>query len=116
MSLLVSYVEILDFRFVPSLIGLIYHGDKVAREEIRRKFMPKTVGPDFPIIVTSYEIAMSDAKFLAHYKWKYVVVDEVMEKHMLSIIVLVWFSPFLLYLHASSILHFSGASVEKSEV
>ncbi|XP_037478482.1 ATP-dependent DNA helicase DDM1-like isoform X1 [Triticum dicoccoides] len=63
-------------RFVPSLTGLIYHGDKVARAEIRRKFRPKTVGPDFPIIITSYEMAMSDAKYLARYKWKYVVVDE----------------------------------------
>ncbi|XP_047063817.1 ATP-dependent DNA helicase DDM1-like isoform X1 [Lolium rigidum] len=63
-------------RFVPSLAGLIYHGDKVTRAEIRRKFMPQTIGPDFPIIITSYEMAMSDAKFLAHYNWKYVVVDE----------------------------------------
>ena len=70
-------------RFVPSVTSIIYHGDKVARAEIRRKFMPKTndaVSPDFPIVVTSYEMAMSDAKFLAHYKWKYVVVDEVMGK------------------------------------
>jgi ATP-dependent DNA helicase len=72
-------VEILDIRFVPSLAGLIYHGDKVTRAEIRRKFMPKTIGPDFPIIITSYEMAMSDAKFLAHYNWKYVVVDEVIK-------------------------------------
>ncbi|KAG2546267.1 hypothetical protein PVAP13_9KG027157 [Panicum virgatum] len=66
-------------RFVPSVTSIIYHGDKVARAEIRRKFMPKTkdaVSPDFPIVVTSYEMAMSDAIFLAHYKWKYVVVDE----------------------------------------
>ncbi|KAL5210676.1 hypothetical protein ABZP36_006299 [Zizania latifolia] len=63
-------------RFVPSLTGVIYHGDKAIRAEIRRKFMPKTIGPDFPLIVTSYEIAMSDAKLLAHYKWKYVIVDE----------------------------------------
>ncbi|PAN45302.1 hypothetical protein PAHAL_9G108900 [Panicum hallii] len=66
-------------RFVPSVTSIIYHGDKVARAEIRRKFMPKTkdaVSPDFPIVVTSYEMAMSDARFLAHYKWKYVVVDE----------------------------------------
>uniref|UniRef100_A0A0E0QS04 Uncharacterized protein n=1 Tax=Oryza rufipogon TaxID=4529 RepID=A0A0E0QS04_ORYRU len=63
-------------RFVPSMTGLIYHGDKAARAEIRRKFMPKTTGPDFPLIVTSYEMAMSDAKHLAHYKWKYVIVDE----------------------------------------
>ncbi|ONM08731.1 chromatin complex subunit A 106 [Zea mays] len=63
-------------RFVPSVSSIIYHGDKVARAEIRRKFMPKTAGPDFPIIVTSYEIAMLDARFLAHYRWTYVVVDE----------------------------------------
>ncbi|RCV41152.1 hypothetical protein SEVIR_9G111000v4 [Setaria viridis] len=66
-------------RFVPSVTSIIYHGDKAARAEIRRKFMPKiktAVSPDFPIVVTSYEMAMSDAKFLAHYKWKYVVVDE----------------------------------------
>lgn len=40
--------------------------------------MPKVIGPSFPIVVTSYEMAMSDAKkFLRHYEWKYVVVDEV---------------------------------------
>ncbi|RLM87726.1 ATP-dependent DNA helicase DDM1-like [Panicum miliaceum] len=63
-------------RFTPSLASVVYHGDKVSRAEIRRKFMPKIVGPDFPIVVTSYEMAMSDAKFLAVHKWKYVVVDE----------------------------------------
>ncbi|KAF8713998.1 hypothetical protein HU200_027988 [Digitaria exilis] len=63
-------------RFTPSLSSIIYHGDKVARAVIRSKFMPRTAGPDFPIVVTSYEMAMSDAKFLAVYKWKYVVVDE----------------------------------------
>lgn len=56
----------------------------MTRAEIRRKSMPRNAGPDFPIVVTSYEMAMSDAKFLAHYKWKYVVVDEVMEKKKCS--------------------------------
>ena len=51
----------------------------MARAELRRKFMPKKVGPDFPIIITSFEMAMYDAKFLANYEWKYVVVDEVNE-------------------------------------
>ncbi|GJN10379.1 hypothetical protein PR202_ga28467 [Eleusine coracana subsp. coracana] len=63
-------------RFTPSLSSIIYHGDKVTRAEIRRTSMPKTTGPDFPVVVTSYEMAMSDARFLAQYKWKYVVVDE----------------------------------------
>jgi ATP-dependent DNA helicase len=70
----------LCFRLVPSVTCLIYYGDKVARAEIMRKFMPKTIGSDFPIIVTSYEMAMSDAKLLAHYKWKYLVFDEVIAK------------------------------------
>ncbi|XP_022985070.1 ATP-dependent DNA helicase DDM1 [Cucurbita maxima] len=64
-------------RFVPTVSAIIYHGNKKQREEIRRKSMPKTIGPNFPIVVTSYEIAMSDAKkVLRHYNWKYLVVDE----------------------------------------
>ncbi|KAG5621111.1 hypothetical protein H5410_006329 [Solanum commersonii] len=64
-------------RFVPSISAIIYHGDKKQRDEIRRKHMPRTIGPKFPIVITSYEIAMFDAKkFLRHYTWKYLVVDE----------------------------------------
>ncbi|PWA55893.1 PGK [Artemisia annua] len=64
-------------RFVPSMNAVIYHGDKKEREEIRRKHMPKSVGPKFPIVITSYEVAMNDAKkFLRNYNWKYLVVDE----------------------------------------
>lgn len=63
---------------MPSVNAVIYHGDRKAREEIRRKHMPKAVGPKFPIVITSYEVAMNDAKkFLRHYNWKYLVVDEV---------------------------------------
>ena len=82
-------MKLLAFRFVPSMTGVIYHGDKAARAEIRRKFMPKTTGPNFPLIVTSYEMAMSDAKQLAHYKWKYVIVDEVNGETLQEVIVLV---------------------------
>jgi ATP-dependent DNA helicase len=81
---LISNAGTLGFRFTPSLSSIIYHGDKAARAEIRRKHMPKIAGPGFPIVVTSYEMAMWDAKFLALYKWKYVVVDEVMEKKKCS--------------------------------
>ncbi|KAJ8545834.1 hypothetical protein K7X08_018417 [Anisodus acutangulus] len=64
-------------RFVPSINAIIYHGDKKQRDEIRMKHMPKTIGPKFPIVITSYEVAMIDArKFLRHYNWKYLVVDE----------------------------------------
>ncbi|KAI7746908.1 hypothetical protein M8C21_018130, partial [Ambrosia artemisiifolia] len=64
-------------RFVPSVNAVIYHGDKKEREEIRRKKMPKKVEASFPIVITSYEVAMNDAKkHLRHYNWKYLVVDE----------------------------------------
>ncbi|XP_074275283.1 ATP-dependent DNA helicase DDM1-like [Silene latifolia] len=64
-------------RFTPSVKAIIYHGDKKERSQLRLKHMPKNVGPNFPIVITSYEVALSDARrFLRHYKWKYLVVDE----------------------------------------
>jgi hypothetical protein len=35
-----------------------------------------SVGPTFPVIVTSYEVVMNDSKALARYDWKCLVVDE----------------------------------------
>ncbi|KAK6237484.1 hypothetical protein QUC31_002953 [Theobroma cacao] len=64
-------------RFAPTMNAIIYHGNRKERDEIRQKHLPKVIGPKFPIVVTSYEMAMSDAKkCLRHYEWKYVVVDE----------------------------------------
>lgn len=109
---MVSNADTLDSRFVPSVSSIIYHGDKVARAEIRRKFMPKTAGPDFPIIVTSYEIAMLDARFLAHYRWTYVVVDEVTKKNRCCILLLFYGLFPSLYSCVSSMIS-TGTSVEK---
>lgn len=76
---------------MPSINSVIYHGDKKERDEIRRKHMPKTIGPKFPIVITSYEVAMNDAKkHLRHYNWKYVVVDEVLQINLFSKVL--WFS------------------------
>ncbi|KAJ1419033.1 SNF2-related, N-terminal domain [Sesbania bispinosa] len=64
-------------RFAPSLPAIIYHGNKKQRDEIRRQHMPRTIGPKFPIVITSYEVALNDArKGLSSYHWKYLVVDE----------------------------------------
>lgn len=63
---------------MPSINAVVYYGDKKERDQIRRKYMPRTIGPKFPIILTSYEVALNDArKYLRHYNWKYLVVDEV---------------------------------------
>lgn len=47
---------------------------------MRKEFAHKTVGPDIPIILTTHHMVVSDKEWLAHYKWKYVVVDETHEK------------------------------------
>ncbi|KAL1354807.1 hypothetical protein HN51_006861 [Arachis hypogaea] len=64
-------------RFAPSVPAIIYHGNRQERDVIRRKHMPVTIGPKFPILITSYEVALNDAKkHLRVYPWKYLVVDE----------------------------------------
>lgn len=63
-------------RFVPSMSVLLYHGSKKERAELRIKYMPVTMGPTFPVVITSYDVALNDYKVLARYKWKYLVVDE----------------------------------------
>lgn len=67
------------YRWTPDVPTVIYHGDKEKRAELRREFLrPQTKQRDvnYPIIITSYEIIMSDAKFMKHVKWDYLVVDE----------------------------------------
>lgn len=63
-------------RWVPTMEVLLYHGSKDERISLRRKYMPSTINSSFPVIVTSYEVAMNDRKLLSKYKWKYIVVDE----------------------------------------
>jgi ATP-dependent DNA helicase len=68
-----------EFKFwAPSINTVLYHGSKDEREEIRRKQlkMSHQGKPDFPVVVTSYEIVMNDRKFLANYQWRYIIVDE----------------------------------------
>ena len=71
-------------RFAPSLPVVEYHGSKEERELIRRKHLSKVHTIDtLPggrrvrcTFVTSYTIAMNDAKHFASVKWRYIVVDE----------------------------------------
>ncbi|GAB5585894.1 Putative ATPase [Umbelopsis nana] len=77
LSTLANWVQ--EFhRFTPDINVLLYHGTKEERlHMMNRKLQPKKqLQPDFPIIVTSYEIVMNDRKFLQRYSWKYIVVDE----------------------------------------
>lgn len=62
---------------MPGTPVLLYHGSKEARAALREKKMPYAVKEGFPIIVTSFEVAMFDRRFLQRYHFKYLVVDEV---------------------------------------
>ena len=63
-------------KWTPNIPVVLYHGSKQEREELRRKKLRNPGSPDFPVICTSYEICMNDRKHLAHYGWKFIIIDE----------------------------------------
>ncbi|KAK5452418.1 putative ATPase [Exophiala xenobiotica] len=72
-----NWVE--EYKYwTPSINTILYHGSKDDRDAMRRRKMKMQdqAKPDFPVVVTSYEICMNDKKFLANYQWRYIIVDE----------------------------------------
>ncbi|XP_047082550.1 ATP-dependent DNA helicase DDM1-like [Lolium rigidum] len=63
-------------RHFPTMKTLNYFRNEKTWTVQRKEFMNGTVGPDFPIILTTYSMVVSDKEWFAHYKWKYVVLDE----------------------------------------
>lgn len=64
-------------RFAPTIPILMYHGSQSAREEMRSKcHLAKPNAQSFSVLVTSYEIAMRDARHLGSITWKYMIIDE----------------------------------------
>ena len=64
-------------KFTPTLPTVTYHGDPKVRTSIRAMHMrAKSDSPEFPVVVTSYEICIRDKKYLSKIPWKYIVVDE----------------------------------------
>ncbi|KAG7229909.1 hypothetical protein INR49_009627 [Caranx melampygus] len=64
-------------RFTPEVSVLLYHGPQPERaklvKQIRRPQGPLSM---CPVVVTSYEMAMIDRKFLQRFQWKFLIVDE----------------------------------------
>lgn len=59
---------------------MLYHGSKDERMILRTK-IPKRICVHggvmvHPCIITSYEVAMMDRRFLQNYDWRYLIVDE----------------------------------------
>ncbi|CAO1630516.1 unnamed protein product [Parajaminaea phylloscopi] len=67
-------------RFTPDIPAMMYHApDKKARAALRSRMRFPTTPEEkkaFPVVVTSFEVAMMDRQHLSHLKWKYIVVDE----------------------------------------
>ncbi|KAI5357757.1 Putative helicase, P-loop containing nucleoside triphosphate hydrolase, SNF2-like domain superfamily [Septoria linicola] len=63
-------------KWTPSIPVVLYHGSKQEREEIRRKQLRNPSSENFPVVCTSYEICMNDRKHLAHFGWKFIIIDE----------------------------------------
>ncbi|KAL9599958.1 MAG: hypothetical protein Q9219_003520 [cf. Caloplaca sp. 3 TL-2023] len=64
-------------RWAPKIPVVMYHGNPQTRAQIRRQQLKGDAkGERFPVVCTSYEICMRDKKYLANYRWKFIVVDE----------------------------------------
>ena len=65
-------------KWVPSISCLLYHGSKQHRQDLRKTVLLQSLQneEDFPVIVTSYEMCIIDRAALAHFKFKYLVIDE----------------------------------------
>lgn len=67
-------------KWSPHTPVIIYHGTKNERKEMRRNALhpQKKSDMDFPVVISSYEVMLSDAKTFAAsgFVWKYMVIDE----------------------------------------
>lgn len=81
-------------RFCPSVRTVVYIGDQGERESIQERIVEhvkkqvsgrgsSSIGADvndpelnFDVLVTSYEMILSDVNFLQRFKWRCVIVDE----------------------------------------
>ncbi|XP_075932978.1 lymphoid-specific helicase isoform X3 [Anarhichas minor] len=64
-------------RFTPEVSVLLYHGTQVERAKLLKQIRrPQGALSMCPVMLTSFEIAMIDRKFLQRFQWKYLIVDE----------------------------------------
>jgi SNF2 family DNA or RNA helicase len=60
-------------RWMPNVQKILYHGARDRRREIRETQLN---GGNYNILLTTYEFAMRDKKFLNKIAWQYIIVDE----------------------------------------
>ncbi|RHZ16106.1 hypothetical protein DYB37_008563 [Aphanomyces astaci] len=70
-----------EFRkFTPTIPAMIYHGTTQERKQMRVQQLKRgtQTNPDFPVIITSYEVIIRDASSFnaMGYVWKFMIIDE----------------------------------------
>ena len=70
-------------KWAPSMDAVIYHGPEKERAEMRGQFLRGKGDADkkFPVLITSYEIVIRDARHLKRCGWKFVIIDEGARTH-----------------------------------
>ncbi|KAM4703405.1 lymphoid-specific helicase [Rhinophrynus dorsalis] len=64
-------------RFCPEIPVMLYHGNPQERRKLSRKINKREGSLQiFPVVITSFEIAMRDRQILQHSLWKYMILDE----------------------------------------
>jgi SNF2 family DNA or RNA helicase len=58
--------------WTPRLKKIIYYGDKISR----KKLQTEALKGQFNVMLTSYELVLKDANFMAKVDWVYIIVDE----------------------------------------
>lgn len=58
--------------WTPHLKKIIYYGDKDGRKKLQKE----AVKGQFNVMLTSYELVLKDANFMAKINWVYIIVDE----------------------------------------
>jgi len=60
-------------RWVPSMVSIVYDGSKEARKKLREEDMATE---NYNVLLTTFEFAMRDKKYLRKTNWQYIIVDE----------------------------------------
>uniref|UniRef100_A0A2K5ECZ5 Helicase ATP-binding domain-containing protein n=1 Tax=Aotus nancymaae TaxID=37293 RepID=A0A2K5ECZ5_AOTNA len=64
-------------RFTPDIPTMLYHGTQEERQKLVRNIHKRQGTLQiYPVVITSFEIAMRDRNALQHCYWKYLIVDE----------------------------------------
>eukprot|EP01012_Entosiphon_sulcatum_P064409 TRINITY_DN93225_c0_g1_i1.p1 TRINITY_DN93225_c0_g1~~TRINITY_DN93225_c0_g1_i1.p1 ORF type:complete len:707 (-),score=134.49 TRINITY_DN93225_c0_g1_i1:64-2184(-) len=67
-------------RWAPEIPAVLYHGPKdertATKEKLAASWKKKATAENGGVVITSFDIARIDVRFLMGFKWKYLVVDE----------------------------------------